>query len=575
MAQIRVEAGGARVERSVNLSPNEALLVGRDPDALAFASEHPELGTFTVRGLAIGAEKVSRHHAVISCSTTTTEVRDLRSTNGTWICLARGQTLRIEGTPPLHFALAQGDVLGQVQSEPAVPQWTRSDQYPHALAASVSAWFAELGLPLNVSVISGTRDAGAPHGAISLREGRWLSLGNLEQTTDGRLGRAMPRLVAFITRQNELFDARIGEQSRGMVLASPYTQSAWNEVNAAARAGLRLLLLGPSGAGKTALASCYHRAWSASGPYQTLNCSLLGRNTEWIRSALFGAAPGSYTGGPRQGVKGAIEQADGGTLFLDEVAELDHEAQAALLTFLDDGTFLPLGSTVERKAHVRLVCATNKDLRALVRDGRFRADLWYRIAGTVVEVRSLGDRPEDVQAFLTSLPEAREHRLADRLTPDAWRWLLRQPWSGGFRELRNFVQRLLLSMTAAEPIDSAQCHAALAGITLVAPDAPAAAHRPHVLTPQPESHPAKQWGEIVDEAFKAFSASDSNSSLTYDRLNQFIDQYLKPVFIGHACGLQGQKVIPREAQFEGLGERLNCAPGTVRTHIRRYMKMQQ
>lgn len=571
MTQVLVEAQGVGAAEEVTLSTDEALLIGRQPDARGLRSEHPTLPPGEVRTICLPSDNVSRHHVLVRQAGATTTVRDLRSTNGTWIHLERGQELRVEGATSLHLALALGTASPNVASEPRQPAWRRREDYAEAVAEAVSTWLGELGIDLHVVVVARTE---AAEGLVPLRSGQALAIRGSARTVDVRFAAVMPRLVAFVARQNELFDARTQEEETGMVLASPAIQAAWREVTLAARAGLRVILLGPSGAGKTALASSYHRAWNPRGPFRSVNCSLLGKNTEWIRSLLFGAAPGAYPGCPRGGVKGAVELADGGTLFLDEVADLDADAQSALLTFLDDGVYLPLGSATERKSVVRLVCATNRDLRALVREGRFREDLWYRMSGSVIEVLPLGARPEDVRAFLAALPEAREQRLAERLTPDAWRWLLGQAWPGGFRELRNFAQRLILRPDLAETIDAEQCRVVLANSAISPPaavviDEPPRAPAPGPLPPQERDDP---WRTVVDEAFTAFMAGGPDPKLDYERLTEFVEQFLKPVFMGRACGLAGATVIPKEVNYQDLSDRVGCARGTVRTHLLRFIE---
>lgn len=571
LVQIETLQGGAA--QTFEVGVQETLLVGRSPDAVELEAECPELPAGHVRAVAVPLDRVSRHHALVHRREGATVVRDLRSTNGTWIHLERGQSLTIEGAPPLRLGLALAGGPSSVTSQPDEPRWCEEPQYAGSMAEAVARWFGELGLSFSVRVIPHVRGGAPVVGSIALRGGKALWIESAGRTADDRLAGVMSRLVAFVTRQNELFDVRVQEQAAGLVLASPLIQATWRDVVAAAKADMRVLLLGPSGAGKTALASSYHRARDPDGPFHAVNCGLLGKNTEWIRAALFGAAPGAYPGCPRGGVRGAVEAANRGTLFLDEVAELDLDAQVALLTFLDDGVYVPLGTVEGQRASVRLVCATNKDLRALVRAGRFREDLWFRIAAAVIEVRPLSERPEDVRAFLATLPEARERAIAARLTDDAWRCLDAQPWTGGFRELRNFVQRLALRLEPEGAIDVARCHAALSAGALVAPALPSALEpaASALATGSPEA----LWRPIVERSFAMFMASAPEAELTYERLAQFVDDFLKPVFIAHASGLGEAKKIPKEALFQELAERLGCSRGTVRTHLNRFMEINQ
>lgn len=178
-----------------------------------------------------------------------------------------------------------------------------------------------------------------------------------------------------------------------------------------------------------------------SGPFVTLNCGAL--PTELIEAELFGADAGAYTGANKMR-EGKFEAADGGTLFLDEIGNLPPAGQMKLLRVLETGRFERLGSNRERQVRVRVISATNADLPAMIRDGRFREDLYYRLNTIQIAIAPLGERRDDV------LPLAR-HFLADnplaagkRLGEDAERALLAHPWPGNVRELRNTLQRAAL-----------------------------------------------------------------------------------------------------------------------------------
>ena len=172
-----------------------------------------------------------------------------------------------------------------------------------------------------------------------------------------------------------------------------------------------------------------------------MNCGAL--PTELIEAELFGADAGAYTGANKMR-EGKFEAADGGTLFLDEIGNLPPAGQMKLLRVLETGRYERLGSNRERQVKVRVISATNADLAAMIRDGRFREDLYYRLNTIQIELPPLGERRDDV------LPLAR-HFLADnplgaskRLGEDAERALLAHAWPGNVRELRNTLQRAAL-----------------------------------------------------------------------------------------------------------------------------------
>ncbi|ALN56052.1 C4-dicarboxylate transport transcriptional regulatory protein DctD [Lysobacter enzymogenes] len=229
---------------------------------------------------------------------------------------------------------------------------------------------------------------------------------------------------------------------RGLVFASEPMTRVVELACHVARADVPVLIVGPNGAGKEKIAEIV-QANSAvkSGPFVTLNCGAL--PTELIEAELFGADAGAYTGANKMR-EGKFEAADGGTLFLDEIGNLPPAGQMKLLRVLETGRFERLGSNRERQVRVRVISATNADLPAMIRDGRFREDLYYRLNTIQIAIAPLGERRDDV------LPLAR-HFLADnplaagkRLSEDAERALLAHPWPGNVRELRNTLQRAAL-----------------------------------------------------------------------------------------------------------------------------------
>jgi len=196
-----------------------------------------------------------------------------------------------------------------------------------------------------------------------------------------------------------------------------------------------VLLEGESGVGKEVIARALHEGSPvAGGPMVILNCGALPR--ELIASELFGHKKGAFTGAV-EGRKGAFETANTGTLFLDEIGELPLDLQPLLLRALETNDVRPLGDDIARLVKVRLIAATNRDLLAQVQEGRFREDLYYRLAVVRLRVPPLRERPEDIPALaakfaidagIAHLPAAINEQLQAR------------PWPGNVRELRNTVQ---------------------------------------------------------------------------------------------------------------------------------------
>ena len=225
---------------------------------------------------------------------------------------------------------------------------------------------------------------------------------------------------------------------RGLVFASAATERVVELACQVARADIPVLITGPNGAGKERIAEIIQANSSVKdGPFVTVNCGAL--PSELIEAELFGADPGAYTGAPNQAREGRFEAADGGTLFLDEIGNLPLAGQAKLLRVLESGQFERLGSSRTRKVKVRVVSATNADVAAMIREGRFREDLYYRL--NVIELRlpPLSERREDI------LPLA-EHFLAGAAVFDdgARGALVAHAWPGNVRELKNAIQRAAL-----------------------------------------------------------------------------------------------------------------------------------
>jgi NtrC-family two-component system response regulator AlgB len=206
-----------------------------------------------------------------------------------------------------------------------------------------------------------------------------------------------------------------------------------------------VLLRGESGTGKNVLARWIRQHGKRAGrPFVTVHCPMLAGDL--MSSALFGHKRGAFTGAVADAV-GKVEEAEGGTLFLDEVADLNVDAQARLLRFLNDRTYERLGEAGERKADVRLLTATNQSLEDAVKAGRFREDLFFRLNVIALTLPPLRERREDV------LPLARHYlRFFERshgkaqlaLSAQAEQAMLAYPWPGNLRQLRNAVERAVI-----------------------------------------------------------------------------------------------------------------------------------
>ncbi len=216
-----------------------------------------------------------------------------------------------------------------------------------------------------------------------------------------------------------------------------------NDLETFSGGNLPVLILGETGSGKDLLAQGVHRLSGRPGQYVPINCAAASRDL--FVAELFGAQRGAFTGAVEHR-SGLISEAENGTLFLDEIADLEPEAQGFLLRFLDSGEVRPLGSTKSRRIATRIVTATCLDLAERVAEGRFRPDLYGRLAGLIVRVPALRERPDDIEPIFSALWQ-REGGAPETyrqvVTPPVLEALRSWPWPGNVRELRHAVARAM------------------------------------------------------------------------------------------------------------------------------------
>jgi two-component system, NtrC family, response regulator HydG len=221
-----------------------------------------------------------------------------------------------------------------------------------------------------------------------------------------------------------------------------------------ARATGCVLVRGESGTGKELVARAVHRASARSDrPMLSVNCAAIPRDL--MESQLFGHKKGSFTGADADHV-GLFQQAHTGTLFLDEVGEMTLDGQAKLLRILEGHPFLPVGSTKEVTADVRVIAATNRDLREFVRDGRFREDLYYRLSVFELYIPPLRERGSDIELLLNHFLDHfnRQHgRMGLTLAPEARTKLLGYAWPGNVRQLRNVIDSAIVMSEGSQILE--------------------------------------------------------------------------------------------------------------------------
>ena len=233
-------------------------------------------------------------------------------------------------------------------------------------------------------------------------------------------------------------------ESSGIVYASRQMEELLSKASLYAKSDAPVLILGESGVGKELLARYIHRESGRKGKFVSINCAAIPENL--FESELFGYTKGAFTGALSD-KPGLFEEADGGTLFLDEVGELPLPLQAKLLRVLQEGEVRRLGSNRAKKVDVKLVAATNRDLKELVSQGKFREDLYYRLNVLTLKIPPLRERPEDITALTGYFLKKFSSKYGKKveMTPEALEILLSYPFPGNVRELENLIHRLVIT----------------------------------------------------------------------------------------------------------------------------------
>ena len=325
-----------------------------------------------------------------------------------------------------------------------------------------------------------------------------------------------PLITKFAALQRELDDARrelASQRSGGRRAKYSFASfvggsSAVVEVKRLARRAAQsaspVLLLGETGTGKELLAHAIHAVSArANGPFVTVNIAAVPDTL--LEAEFFGVAPGAYTGAERKGRDGKLKLADGGTLFLDEIGDMPSGLQAKLLRALQEGEFEPLGSNRLMRFEAKVIAATSRDLGRLVREGRFREDLYYRLNVLPIRVPPLRERRADLPALVEALGEELAQRSGlpqPEYTPDALDLLAAQLWRGNVRELRNVLEQASL-LGDASRIDGARIAQVLRETGIEQLEAPLPPDQTTAGAPSPLRPLAEQVAELERAAITA------------------------------------------------------------------------
>jgi len=371
----------------------------------------------------------------------------------------------------MHLSADEGVVLGGDDFQQIVSSWPEGSEATFSRSAvrsslerSAAVLWAESGgsdaplagpsllesqirsilcAPLKLS------DEPAPLGVLYLhRTGSGLPFQEEDRRSFQRLVETLARVLVAARRHREdlssLEALRASEKGDGLLAFSPAMQAVVAQARKFAPSTVPMLILGETGTGKEKLAQLVHRSSRRQGPFIAINCAAIPANL--MESELFGHEKGAFTGATSDR-EGLFDAAKGGTLFLDEIGELALHLQAALLRSLQEKTIRRVGSSKEHPVDVRIVAATHRDVEAMVRDGRFRQDLLFRLNVATVSIPPLRDRHEDVLPLARVFAQKASAEFGVSfagLSRAAEKSLLRHDWPGNVRELENCMQRSLL-----------------------------------------------------------------------------------------------------------------------------------
>jgi formate hydrogenlyase transcriptional activator len=345
-----------------------------------------------------------------------------------------GDLLEKDGWYDHEFTLAQSGI----RSYASVPLVTRGKMIAAAAFTRLHA------MPFSESDVAMLRDVGR---ALSVAAANAL------------INEEVRKLREQLEAENSSLRAQLGQAPwfEEILAHSAALRRTLDTVEQVATTDATVLITGETGTGKELIARAIHRRSSrASGPLVKVNCAAIPDTL--LASELFGHERGAFSGATERR-KGRFEQAHGGTLFLDEIGELPQEMQVLLLRVLQEREFERLGGSSTLQVDVRLVAATNRDLAADVRDGRFRSDLYYRLNVFPVHVPALRERPEDIPPLVAHFAEKYGQRFGrrisriDRKTLDS---LQAHLWPGNVRELENTVERaVILARNGVLSVDTA------------------------------------------------------------------------------------------------------------------------
>ncbi|MDY5078313.1 MAG: sigma-54 dependent transcriptional regulator [Bacteroidaceae bacterium] len=300
----------------------------------------------------------------------------------------------------------------------------------------------------NAKIILLTAHGNIPDGVQAIKNGAfdYIVKGDDNRKIIPIVSRAMDAIAAEQKQQSKKKDVRANTVTFGNIVGkSPALAHVISQASKVAATDVAVLINGETGTGKELFAQAIHNASHRSaGAFLALNCSAFSR--ELLESELFGYKEGAFTGAVKD-KRGLLEEANHGTVFLDEIGEMALELQSKLLRVLETGEFVKVGDTKTTRVDVRIISATNRNLKEEIVNGRFREDLYFRLSVFRIELPPLRQRPEDILLLAQHFAERFSKQIGcpvPALSPDAKNLFLSYPWPGNVREMMNTMEHALI-----------------------------------------------------------------------------------------------------------------------------------
>ena len=300
----------------------------------------------------------------------------------------------------------------------------------------------------NAKIILLTAHGNIPDGVQAIKNGAfdYIVKGDDNRKIIPIVSRAMDAIAAEQKQQSKKKDVRVNTVTFGNIVGkSPALAHVISQASKVAATDVAVLINGETGTGKELFAQAIHNASHRSaGAFLALNCSAFSR--ELLESEFFGYKEGAFTGAVKD-KRGLLEEANHGTVFLDEIGEMALELQSKLLRVLETGEFVKVGDTKTTRVDVRIISATNRNLKEEIANGRFREDLYFRLSVFRIELPPLRQRPEDILLLAQHFAERFSKQIGcpvPALSPDAKSLFLSYPWPGNVREMMNTMEHALI-----------------------------------------------------------------------------------------------------------------------------------